>query len=128
MKQSGNNEYNITEILMNRVFGLVSYDVIRDVASKHNMSFFSEELKEINLTRQETMASMFSSMYLLSLIGGDTVVLINDVGIDSFCKKWVEYLTEENDKIRRKSTGELDTLNLKMNYVINTVILKEEQI
>ena len=70
---------------------------------------------------------MFSAMFSQGLVGQDVPVLISDLGIEELCNNWIEYIKVNEDSLRVLSAGEFDTLNLKINFLINRIITEKEE-
>jgi hypothetical protein len=118
----------VIQVLLNRVLKGVTYDSLRAVSMAKGDSDFNGEDKIAHDSKEMVLASMFSQMFNQGLVGQDTLVLIGDVGIEEFCDQWVEFIKKNDDDLRVSASGELDTLNLKINFIINRIISTTEKI
>ena len=113
------NKSKITESLLGGVFSSLTYIIIKEICSNKTLSDFNGNKKEIHEEKDILIANMLVSALERNVL---VSILVSELGIDSFCGKWVDFIREENDKIRISASGEFETLNLKINYFINKII------
>ena len=104
------------------IYNESTYLVIRGLAKDFGGHLFSEDDKVITLPKEKVLALMF-----LQVVDIDKVkVVVGDIGVEEFCEHWAEYISKNDDDLRKMAAGEFDTLNMKINYTINKFVKKRD--
>lgn len=110
----------VTNILLIQAFNTVTYSMIKIVAGTLESGHLNEDRSGLIVSKEDLTAALFAS--LMESEDYTIKVLVGDIGIKDFCDRWVGFIKDVHDDIRKGASGELENLNKKINLVVNKLI------
>ena len=117
---------NLVKLMAQNAFGHYDYALLRELATSGLLTYDSNVME----TFQDKTRILSHVMEFMLMYPGRSVYfspIVNELGIDKVADMFIDHLKENHDSIRKDVSGELESMNRKMNCIINTLIKDENE-